>query len=150
VLRFEERGPSFQGPAASVAKALSRTATVGTPMPLDLWADDDALYSTGGNGPMTNPRPPVNVTISKYRGPGDITIAERGPKFEVRKGGKPDTPFSGKASTTVTFTQPGDYMLHVTANDYSGNGGGGSVCCWTTAIIKVNVSGGAVNTAGAK
>jgi len=150
VLRFEERGPSFQGPAASVARALSRTATVGTPMPLDLWADDDALYSTGGNGPMTNPRPPVNVTISKYRGPGEITIAERSPKFEVLKGGKPDTPFSGKASTTVTFKQSGDYMLHVTANDYSGNGGGGSVCCWTTAIVKVTVTGAPSNTAGAK
>jgi hypothetical protein len=32
-------------------------------------------------------------------------------------------------------------MLHVTANDFSGNGGGGSVCCWTTAIVKVSVSG---------
>jgi hypothetical protein len=40
-------------------------------------------------------------------------------------------------------------MLHVTANDYSGNGGGGSGCCWTTAIVKVNVSG-ASTTAGAK
>jgi hypothetical protein len=150
VLRFEERGPSFQGPAASVAKALSRAATTGTPMPLDLWADDDALYSTGGNAPMTNPRPPVNLTISKYRGPGDVTIAERSPKFEVLKGGNPDTPFSGKASTMVKFSQPGDYMLHVTANDYSGNGGGGSVCCWTTAIVKVNVTGGGGNTSGAR
>jgi hypothetical protein len=150
VLRFEEHGPSFQGPAASVAKALSRTATVGAPMPLTLWADDDALYSTGGNGPMTNPRPPVTVTIAKYRGPGEVTIAERSPKLEVLKGGKPDTPYSATTSTHVTFGQPGDYLLHVTANDYSGNGGGGSVCCWTTAIVKVNVTGGASNTAGAK
>jgi hypothetical protein len=29
----------------------------------------------------------------------------------------------------------------VVANDYSGPGGGGEVCCWTTAMLKVNVSG---------
>jgi hypothetical protein len=58
------------------------------------------------------------------------------------KGGKAMEPYSGKASTTVTFSQPGDYMLHLTANDLSGNGGGGSGCCWTTAIVKVAVTGG--------
>jgi hypothetical protein len=31
-------------------------------------------------------------------------------------------------------------VLHVTANDYSGDGGGGFVCCWTTAMVKVSVS----------
>ena len=36
-------------------------------------------------------------------------------------------PFSGKATTTVRFSEPGDYVLHVTANDYSGDGGGGEV-----------------------
>jgi hypothetical protein len=91
---------------------------------------------------MTNPRPPVSVTISKYRGPGSVAVATASPKFDALKGGKPMEPYSGKTSTTVTFSQPGDYMLHVTANDYSGNGGGGSGCCWTTAIVKVSVTGG--------
>jgi hypothetical protein len=30
-------------------------------------------------------------------------------------------------------------MLHLTANDYSGEGGGGFQCCWTTALVKVSV-----------
>ena len=34
-------------------------------------------------------------------------------------------PYSGKGTATAKFSAPGDYMLHVTANDYSGNGGGG-------------------------
>ena len=51
-----------------------------------------------------------------------------------------NVPFSGKATTTATFSEPGDYMLHVTANDYSGAGGGGEVCCWTTALVKVTVT----------
>lgn len=42
------------------------------------------------------------------------------------KGGKPFELFEGKAQTTVTFSAPGEYWLHVTANDYSGFGGGGS------------------------
>ena len=51
-------------------------------------------------------------------------------------------------STTVSFSEAGDYVLHVTANDYSGNGGGGTVCCWTTAMIKVSVSANPVHTTG--
>jgi hypothetical protein len=143
VLRFEERGPSFQGPIATVAKALPRSAAVGVPMPLSVWTDDDALYSTGTNAPMTNAAVPVNFTVSKYRGPGQVTVADERPKVETLKGGKPLEPFSGKTSTTVTFSEPGEYLLHVTANDYSGNGGGGSICCWTTVIIRVAVTGSA-------
>ena len=138
-LRFDERGPSFMGPAMSMAKALARTAAVGTPMPLDLWVDDDALYSSGGNALRTDGPPPVSVTIAQYRGPGKATVADARPKFTTLKGGKPDQPYTGKASTTVAFSQPGDYVLHVTANDYSGNGGGGSGCCWTNALVKVAV-----------
>lgn len=47
--------------------------------------------------------------------------------------------FSGKATTTVTFSEPGEYVLHVVANDYSGEGGLGFQCCWTTAQVKVVV-----------
>jgi len=30
-------------------------------------------------------------------------------------------------------------VLHVIANDYSGDGGGGFGCCWSTALLKVAV-----------
>ena len=48
--------------------------------------------------------------------------------------------FSGKATTSVKFSEPGEYVLHVVANDYSGEGGSGEVCCWTTALVKVTVT----------
>jgi hypothetical protein len=48
--------------------------------------------------------------------------------------------FSGKATTNVKFGEPGDYVLHVTVNDYSGDGGGGFQCCWTTGLVKVSVN----------
>jgi hypothetical protein len=64
------------------------------------------------------------------------------------KGGRPNEAYSGKAATTATFSAPGEYVLHVTANDYSGSGGGGSGCCWTNAMVKVTVSGGTATTTG--
>jgi hypothetical protein len=148
VLRFTEAGATLVGPIAAMAGALERSATAGVPMPLDLWADDDALYSSGGNAPLTGERPPVNLTVSKYRGPGNVAIADAPIKFTALKGGKPAEPYSGKASTTVNFDRPGDYVLHLTANDYSGNGGGGSGCCWTTVMIKVAVKAGAGTSGG--
>ena len=43
------------------------------------------------------------------------------------------------AVSTATFSEPGDYVLHVIANDWSGEGGRGFVCCWTNAQVKVQV-----------
>lgn len=139
-LRFEENGTAFRGPAATIAKAIERRTSVGTPMTLDVLAEDDAQYTSGTNAPLNNTPSPVTLTISKYRGPGTVTVAEPRPALAALKGGKPDEPYAGRAATTVKFATPGEYMLHVTANDFSGNGGGGSVCCWTTAIVKVSVS----------
>ena len=36
----------------------------------------------------------------------------------------------------------------MTANDYTGPGGGGAACCWTTAMVKVNVKSVAPVTTG--
>ena len=149
VIRFDAQTKTiFAGPAASLATALSRTASVGSPMPLDIYADDDALYASATAAPMSESRAPVTLLLSKYRGPGEVIFGDARPKLQVLKGGKPSEPYSGKASTTVKFSEPGDYMLHVTANDYSGNGGGGSVCCWTTAIVKVAVKNQTALTTG--
>ena len=45
----------------------------------------------------------------------------------------------GKAETTATFKQPGEYWLRAQLNDSSGNGGGGDQCCWSSILVKVNV-----------
>jgi hypothetical protein len=148
VIKFDEAGPTFAGPAITTAKAITRNATVGTPMPLNVWVDDDALYSTGGNAPMNNPRPPVSLTVSKYRGPGNVTVTPARISFETLKGGKPLEPYSGKASAQLNFSAAGEYYVHITANDYSGNGGGGSGCCWTNALLKVNVKAAGNSTNG--
>jgi hypothetical protein len=48
-------------------------------------------------------------------------------------------PYAGKSTGTLTFSDPGDYVVHVTINDFSEKGGGATGCCWTTAMVKVNV-----------
>jgi hypothetical protein len=110
------------------------------PLPLTVWATDDMKYTSGTNAPMTKPRPPVTLTWSKYRGPGTVAFDKTKPVVEqLPSSGSGAPAFSGKATTNVTFSEPGDYVLHVTANDYSGEGGGGFQCCWTTGLMKVSV-----------
>jgi hypothetical protein len=143
VIRFEQSGPAFQGPIASPSKAALRSASVSAPLVLTIWASDDMKYTSGTSAPLTTPRPPVTLTFSKYRGPGAVTFdkakpaVEKVPANEATAGSEP--PFTGRATARVTFSAPGEYLIHLTANDYSGEGGGGFVCCWTTAMVKVAV-----------
>jgi hypothetical protein len=74
--------------------------------------------------------PPLSLTLSEFRGSGIVTIKD--PKPAVEKG-------DGRATTTVSFGEPGEYVLRVQANDSSGDGGMGFQCCWTNALVKVSV-----------
>jgi len=138
VLRFAQNGPSFQGPIATMTTAVAKTAVAGTPLALTLWASDDDKYTSGTNAPPRNPPPPVRLTWSKFRGPGAVTFDKSNPPVEKLPAGP--AAFNGTATTTATFAEPGDYALHVTANDSSGDGGGGFQCCWTTTIVTVSVT----------
>jgi len=106
---------------------------------LTMWVTDDMKYTSGTNAPMTTKRPPVTLVWSKYRGPGTVTFDKARPALEAQATGSAKAAFSGKATTNVKFSEAGEYVLHVTANDYSGDGGGGFQCCWTTGLVKVSV-----------
>jgi hypothetical protein len=136
IIRFEATGKTVQGPLGAVAAPV-RTASVSAPAPLEVWASDDSKYTSGSNAPPSSARAAVAIRWSKYRGPGAVTFDKPRPEIEKLPAG--ELPFNGKATTTAKFSEPGDYMLHVTANDYSGDGGGGFGCCWTTALVKVAV-----------
>ncbi|MBZ5559349.1 MAG: hypothetical protein LAO77_18910 [Acidobacteriia bacterium] len=137
VLRFEQGGKGVQGPLATPATAVSRTASVSAPLTLPLWLNDDMKFTSGTSAPPSGQRAPVTVRLSKYRGPGAVTFDKARPEVEKLPTGP--SPFNGRASVTVKFSEAGDYVIHVTANDYSGDGGGGFGCCWTTAMVKVAV-----------
>ena len=77
----------------------------------------------------------IQILWKKYRGPGDMKIAQE--TINLMNGG--DAKKFLEAKTTATFSAPGTYWLRAQVNDSSGNGGGGDQCCWTTAHIVVNV-----------
>jgi hypothetical protein len=138
IISFEEGGPSAQGPRG-ISAALE--TTLPNPITLNVWAADDAKTFQGGKLPDS---PAVTVTWSKFRGPGAVTFANNKPPVEKADGKWKTAPvFSGRATTTATFSEPGEYVLHIVANDWSGDGGGGFQCCWTNAQVKVSVKPGA-------
>ena len=136
VISFDEGATTLKGPPRGIAKSM--TATVGEALPLVVWVSDDAKVPVGAlNAPRT---PAAAVTWTKFRGPGPVTFAKDKPPAEkVEWKAPPPAVFMGKALTTATFTEAGEYILEVAANDWSGEGGRGFQCCWTSAQVKVTV-----------
>ena len=134
VLKFDPTGASAQGPHGIV---VSRTATVSRPLTLDVWVTDDGLPPPPrreGRAPAARRAPsrqdPQGLALSwqVYRGTGAATFSDQAPAVE-----------QGKAHTTVTFSAPGDYMLHLLAIDSRS----ANRCCWTNGYVQVTVKGGA-------
>ena len=166
IVKLLRDGPAMTGPPAGVAQTLSGSA--GKPVPLTVWAADvptqisegeealavrnrasaaargnqDAVAIINGQviggaraGSAASTPPDITVNWRKHRGPGDVTFA------------KPSTPLVTKrnptvfleATTAATFSVPGEYVIRAQVNDTSGDGGGGEQCCWTTALIRVNI-----------
>lgn len=132
VLRFEPQGASGQGPAGLV-RSMPLKAQAGTAAAIDVWLSDDGL--PGELAPLVVRSPQrglrqrrggrrVSVTWTKFRGPGEVQFEDPNPPID-----------EGHASTTVTFSEPGDYMLRVLASDGSGLVG----CCWTNGYIRATV-----------
>jgi hypothetical protein len=135
VMSFDEKGPTVQGP---LGLTISRTTTVAEPVNLPVFVSDDEKWTTLSGAKPMRMGTPVTIRWIKYRGPGAVTFTpERPPVEQIEsKGG---AKFSGKATASAKFSEPGDYVLHVIVNDYSGDGGGGEQCCWTFGDVKVSV-----------
>jgi hypothetical protein len=130
VVRFAPSGASGQGPSGL---RVSRTATVGVPIDLDVWVTDDGIFKATGGGEA---RPALGVVWSQFRGPAAVKFSHVEPKLE-----------SGKATTAAEFKEPGDYVLNLLAWDSSGRPGlvmaGGFQCCWTNGYVDVSVASSA-------
>jgi hypothetical protein len=128
-LKFDPNGVSAQGPHGVV---VNRTATVSGPLTLDAWVTDDGLPP-----PRAEPdarrrasrREPQGLELRwrVYRGAGAVRFSDEAPAVE-----------EGKARTTVTFSEPGNYMLHLLAIDSRS----ANRCCWTNGYVRVTVGAG--------
>src|SRR5262249_25732549 len=67
VIRFSETGAEGRGPGGI---STSLTATVGTPLALNVWGKDD-----GRGGATTAGGTPMALAWFKHQGPGDVTFA---------------------------------------------------------------------------
>ncbi len=133
-LGFNETGPFVQGPRGQIEPIVT---TALKPTPVTLWVADDANVAPGATHPRT---PAVALGWSKFRGPGSVTFSKDHPQIDVLDFAAPPlTVFHGKAVTEATFSEPGEYVLRVQANDWSGEGGRGFQCCWSNAEVKVSV-----------
>lgn len=129
VLKFDPAGPSAQGP---LGMTVSRTATVSRPLALDVWVTDDGLPPAGREGPAPALRGSpgrrlqgLALSWREYRASGAVSFTNPTPAVE-----------QGKARSTVTFSRPGEYMLHVLAIDSRS----GTKCCWTNGYVRVAVT----------
>lgn len=140
VIKLADSGPALAGPPPPLSAAPVLNGVVGEPVTITYAITDDGndeppTAGAAAAGPPRPQRPRVSTTLTKYRGPGEIKFADSTPTVEKER-----------ATTTATFSMPGDYVIRIEGNDSSGVGGGGFQCCWTTAYIKVNVK--AANTGG--
>ena len=135
-LSFAEGGPAVQGP---VGLGIQREVKVGEPLSITAWVADDGRRTSSSGALSKNPGPPITLRWDKYRGPGEVKFDSSKPKVELRQESEEKAKFSGKGTTLATFSQPGDYTLHLTVNDYSGDGGAGFQCCWTFGLVHVTV-----------
>jgi hypothetical protein len=115
------------------------TATAGQSVNLTVNVTDDGIpkarrQQTASDGEAPNLLAGPNVRWSKYRGPSTV-------KFSTTI-----VPWAaGKATTTATFSEPGEYVIQALADDGSvlgqsqGQNVPGYSCCWTTGHIKVTV-----------
>ena len=132
---FAEPGPFVQGPRGQTT---ALTGNMADPLALSVWVADDAKAPATGQAPKT---PPITIAWSKFRGPGHVKFTDERPAVEKAEfHAPPSTTFRGKAATTATFSEPGEYILRVVANDWSGDGGGGFQCCWTNTYVKVTIT----------
>jgi len=136
---------TFESEGGAAAAAAGRTAAKPKPPanePLPAIIGGRVIAGTpaapGGGGAAAAAaarRGDIQVLWRKYRGPGDVKIANE--TLNLMNEG--DAKKFVEAKTTATFSAPGTYWLRAQVNDSSGNGGGGDQCCWTTAHVVVNV-----------
>ena len=130
MLKFSARGPEGAGPGG-ITGGTTMHATVGKPITVDVWAKDDGKavgnISREGRGGQT-----VTLTWFKHQGPGSVTFEPPSPRASAGE---------GLATTNATFSEPGEYILRVRANDASGIAAAGHAqCCWSNGFVKVMVT----------
>jgi hypothetical protein len=120
-MRFDPAEPWAQGLRGTRAGPL--TARVGQPLEIPVWVNSgETLYE----------RPDSWLYWMLYSGPGDVTFSEDEVQIALTDG-------EGVGRTSVTFGQPGDYVLLVQSIETLRNSFEYH-CCWTNGWVEVTVT----------
>ncbi len=129
-ITFDRGSLAGQGPTGLTVGP--RTVAVSTPLTLSVSGRDDLVRRPTDIPFGPADRPAITMTWFKHQGPGQVVFRE--PMLAIDSA-------SGETTTTATFSAPGDYLLRVTANDYSGiRRAGNAQCCWTNGFVRVRVT----------
>lgn len=129
-------GISGRGPGGLTSTAMA--TSVGRPLEITVWTADDGK-PVGNVAREGIPGMPVNLTWLKHQGPGEVRFSEDAHTVDYK---------GGTATTTVSFSESGQYLLRVLAVDASGKDhesdeelgmSGYAQCCWTNGFIPVTV-----------
>jgi hypothetical protein len=129
VLKFGENGSEGSGPLGVTGGPIA--AKVATSLSIAVWARDDGKASSSIGSPGRTAEP-VLLTWFKHRGPGAVTFKPSSSKVDA---------VGGQGETVASFSEPGEYVVRVRANDASGVANAGHAqCCWTNGFVKVTVT----------
>ena len=118
---------SGANPVGSQANPLRLTATVGSPLRLSVWVAD-RLAPDAERDPVTG-----GATWFTHAGPATAAFGEEQPLV--------DEAAEGRATTSVTFAEPGDYVLRVRADNFNPvDSTPADQCCWTNGYVAVTVA----------
>jgi|TARA_B100001093_G_scaffold514833_1_gene589792 hypothetical protein len=155
LLGFDEGGPLKAGLSANISDHQS-TVQVGSRVELVVNVDDPSNRDTAD--PRFAEALSVGVVFNKYQGPGNVVFSrhetipapvnpyepddfrfrfyrEPGANTVEVKGG------SGSAPVYATFSEPGDYILHIKANNFQApDSSDGDQCCWTNVYRNITVA----------
>ncbi len=123
--RAESAWPGGLNQVGSIGNPLPVTASVGTPLTLTVWVRD-RLAPDAEREPVAG-----GATWATHRGPSLATFSD----VELEPAD------DGRATTTATFGEPGEYILRVRADNFNPvDSSPGDQCCWTNGYLKVTVS----------
>jgi hypothetical protein len=111
-------------PRGSLGDPVPLSASVGSPLTLTVWVGD-RLAPDAEREPVR-----AGVTWFTHQGPTAALFVEDEPE--------PDD--TGRASTTVRFVEPGEYLLRVRADNFNPvDSTPADQCCWTNGYLRVTV-----------
>lgn len=125
-IRFERNGDEGRGPHG--IRTHAGTATVGQPFDLTLHTEDD----TWGLGEGTEGHD-VQLYYRHYQGPGAVEFGRDRINVEAIND-------LAEVTNTVTFSEPGEYVVLVRAFNEPVPSAGMEQCCWTNGYIGVTVT----------